>query len=91
MGKRKTYNGGILAHIGGFAAFAALFLSGIVYVLGLFDIKWSFFSTIQPWLLLFGIGFTGWVYLCSINPPGPDLLWKVLYLSFLILAFMGAM
>lgn len=88
----KSVKNGLFAHIGGMCAFLALFLGGLSAVILFFTSPngfTNFLGTVQPWLLTFGIGLTGWNYLCSINPPGPDILWKVFYLVFLILAIVG--
>lgn len=89
----KSVKTSLLGHFGGMCAFFALFLGGLCAVILFFASAGNgfttFLQTVQPWLLTFGIGFTGWNYLCSINPPGPDILWKVFYLVFLVLAIVG--
>lgn len=91
MAKSKGYSG-ILGSIGAFCAFFGVSIKGIFFILGLFGIVISVeptFIMIADWMLLVSVAFVGWSYLRSHNMPGPDILWTVLYLVFVALAFAG--
>lgn len=91
MAKSKGYSG-ILGSIGAFCAFFGVFIKGVIFLLGLAGIEHDIIDTflmIADWMLLVSVAFVGWSYLRSHNMPGPDILWTVLYLVFVFLAFAG--
>ncbi len=94
MASKKGYNG-ILGNIGAFCAFFGVFIMGVLYLLDLCTVNTGSvgetFSMIASWMLLIAVTFVGWSFLRSNNLPGPDLLWTVLYLVFVVLAFVGTL
>ncbi|MFI3252429.1 MAG: hypothetical protein R3Y60_04725 [bacterium] len=91
---KKGYSG-IFGYIGAFCAFFGVFIMGILYLLGLCSVETGSvgetFETVAQWMLLISVTFVGWSFLRSNNLPGPDLLWTILYLVFVVLAFAGTL
>lgn len=91
---KKSYNG-ILGYIGAFCAFFGVFIMGVLYLLELCGVSignvGETFEMIAEWMLLIAVTFVGWSFLRSNNLPGPDLIWTILYLVFVVLAFMGTL
>lgn len=90
---KKGYSG-ILGYVGAFCAFFGVFIKGMIYLLGLCGISGSLgdtFYMIADWMLLISVTFVGWSFLRSNNLPGPDILWTILYLVFVVLAFIGTL
>lgn len=74
----------------GFLAFTALFLNGLIGTLGLIDVTLpAILSTIATWFLIGTVAIAGWNFLMTTNLPGPDLVWKVLFIVFVILSLTG--
>lgn len=87
---KKQSAGGFLYSIVGFLAFTALFLNGLIGTLGLFDITLpAILGTIASWFLIATVAIAGWNFLMSTNLPGPDILWTILFIVFVILSLTG--
>lgn len=75
---------------GGCMAFAAMFISGLVGVLGLFNINLPMFvSEIGNFMLIISVAVSGFVFVMTANLPGPNILWKVLFAIFIVLSVTG--
>ncbi len=79
-----------LYKICGFMAFAAMFISGLIGVLGLFDITMpAFVAQIGNFMLIASVAISGFVFVMAADLPGPDILWKVLFIIFVVLSLTG--
>lgn len=79
-----------LYKICGFMAFAAMFISGLVGVLGLFDITMpSIVAELGNFMLIASVAVSGFVFVMSADLPGPDIVWKVLFVVFVVLSLTG--
>ncbi len=80
-----------LYKICGFMAFAAMFISGLTGMLGLFGIDNmpAFVGEIGNFMLVASVALSGFVFVMTADLPGPNILWKVLFIVFVVLSLTG--
>ncbi len=83
-----------LYKICGFMAFVAMFITGVIGVLGLFDLSLptsvqSALTEFSSFMLLISVAISGFVFVMTADLPGPDILWKILFIIFVVLSLTG--
>lgn len=89
MAKKKS-SSGLLGNIAAFAAFIGVFFAGIGWMISFVNsgIGGAFIS-IGMFSVLVSVSINGWIYVNKTNLPGPDMVWTVLFIVFVVLAFFG--